>query len=78
MVPRAMLFAVMPWRATSLAMARENPAAPALAALYAAICAPPLRAASETIVMMRPHPRSIIAGSAAWVQLMTPWRFTAR
>ena len=77
-VPSAMLFDVMLNRATSCAIARPKPAAPAFAAQYAAMYASPVRPASETMVMMRPHFWSIMRGSAAWVQCMTPYRFTCR
>ncbi len=68
----------MAWRPTSRAIERMKPAAPALAAEYGASLALPNRAASETIVMTRPQLPSIIDGSAALVQCMTPNRLTAK
>src|SRR5207245_1493125 len=54
-VPSEMQLTVMPLRPTSAAAARQNAAAPPLAAPYAVIPACGLRAASETMVITRPH-----------------------
>ena len=55
-------------------MDRMNAAAPAFDAAYAAWPRSPRRPASDTIVTTRPHLRSTIEPSTAWVQLRTPYR----
>ena len=71
-VPSATQFTVMLWRPTSRATDRQKPAAPALAAEYAAMWVSPTRAVSEITVTTRPHCASIIAGSAARTAYITP------
>src|SRR5688500_16871593 len=74
MAPRLTQFDVTPDGPTSLASDRAKPAAAAFAAPYTAMPISPVRPASDTIVTTRPHPRSIIPPTTAWVTLSTPYR----